>query len=85
MGIGYAGGGELGRVARRIDFHDDPDAPEANSLVPSVNVVVSNADDEILLIRRSDNQNWAVPGGAIDPGGVDGAGSRSGDGRGGWG
>jgi ADP-ribose pyrophosphatase YjhB (NUDIX family) len=55
-------------VGRRIDFYDDPGAPAANSLVPSVNVVVSNAADEILLIRRSDNQNWAVPGGAIDLG-----------------
>ncbi len=27
-------------VARRIDYHDDPSAPAANSLVPSVNVVV---------------------------------------------
>jgi ADP-ribose pyrophosphatase YjhB (NUDIX family) len=55
-------------VARRIDFYDDPTAPEANSLVPSVNVVVTNADGDVLLIRRSDNQNWAVPGGAIDLG-----------------
>lgn len=55
-------------MARRIDFYDDPAAPEANSLVPSVNVVVTNADGDVLLIRRSDNQNWAVPGGAIDLG-----------------
>jgi 8-oxo-dGTP pyrophosphatase MutT (NUDIX family) len=55
-------------VARRIDFYDDPAAPAANSLVPSVNVVVTNSDSEVLLIRRSDNQNWAVPGGAIDLG-----------------
>jgi ADP-ribose pyrophosphatase YjhB (NUDIX family) len=55
-------------VARRIDFHDDPSAPAANSLVPSVNVVVTNAGGDVLLIRRSDNQNWAVPGGAIDLG-----------------
>jgi len=55
-------------VARRIDFYDDPSAPEANSLVPSVNVVVSNPAGEVLLIRRSDNDNWAVPGGAIDLG-----------------
>jgi ADP-ribose pyrophosphatase YjhB (NUDIX family) len=34
-------------------------------MVPSVNVVVTNTADDILLIRRSDNQNWAVPGGAI--------------------
>jgi ADP-ribose pyrophosphatase YjhB (NUDIX family) len=55
-------------MARRIDFYDDPDAPTANSLVPSVNVVVTNDADEILMIRRSDNDNWAVPGGAIDLG-----------------
>jgi ADP-ribose pyrophosphatase YjhB (NUDIX family) len=55
-------------VGRRIDYYDDPDAPEANSLVPSVNVVVTNAEGEILLIRRSDNDNWAIPGGAIDLG-----------------
>jgi ADP-ribose pyrophosphatase YjhB (NUDIX family) len=55
-------------VSRRIDFYDDPTAPAANSLVPSVNVVVVNDEDSILLIRRSDNGNWAVPGGAIDLG-----------------
>jgi ADP-ribose pyrophosphatase YjhB (NUDIX family) len=57
-----------GLVARRIDFYDDPEAPPANSIVPSVNVVVVNDREEILLIRRSDNDNWAVPGGAVDLG-----------------
>jgi len=37
-------------------------------MVPSVNVVVSDGEDRILLIRRTDNGNWAVPGGAIDLG-----------------
>jgi hypothetical protein len=55
-------------VARRIDYYDDPSAPPATSLVPSVNVIVANEAAEILLIRRSDNGNWAVPGGAIDLG-----------------
>ncbi|MBB4934605.1 ADP-ribose pyrophosphatase YjhB (NUDIX family) [Lipingzhangella halophila] len=55
-------------MARRIDYYDDPQAPPANSLVPSVNVIVINEHDEVLLIRRSDNDNWAVPGGAIDLG-----------------
>ena len=55
-------------MARRIDYYDDPNAPKANSLVPSVNVVVENNKGEILLIRRADNDNWAVPGGAIDLG-----------------
>src|SRR3954453_20671071 len=55
-------------MARRIDFYDDPDAPRATSLVPSANVVVTNDDGDILLIRRSDNGNWALPGGAMDIG-----------------
>ena len=53
---------------RRIDYYDDPSAPKANSLVPSVNVVVVNDAGEILMIRRTDNDNWAIPGGAIDLG-----------------
>jgi ADP-ribose pyrophosphatase YjhB (NUDIX family) len=55
-------------VSRRIDYYDDPAAPKANSLVPSVNVVVVNDAGDVLMIRRSDNDNWAVPGGAIDLG-----------------
>lgn len=55
-------------MARRIDFYDDPNAPAPNSLVPSVNVVVTNDAGDVLFIRRSDNDNWAVPGGAIDLG-----------------
>ena len=55
-------------TARRIDFYDDPDAPAADSIVPSVNVAMTNEADEILLIRRSDNDNWALPGGAVDLG-----------------
>ena len=53
---------------QRIDYYDSPEAPRANSLVPAVNVVVVNDASEILLIRRTDNGNWAVPGGAIDLG-----------------
>ena len=55
-------------MGRRIDYYDDPEAPKANSLVPSVNVVVVNDAGDILMIQRSDNENWAVPGGAIDLG-----------------
>jgi 8-oxo-dGTP pyrophosphatase MutT (NUDIX family) len=54
--------------SRRIDYYDDPEAPEANSLVPSVNVIVVNSAGEVLMIRRTDNGNWALPGGAIDLG-----------------
>ena len=52
----------------RIDYLDDPAAPAATTIVPSANVVVTNDAGEILLIRRSDNENWALPGGAMDPG-----------------
>jgi ADP-ribose pyrophosphatase YjhB (NUDIX family) len=54
-------------TSRRIDYYDDPEAPEANSLAASVNVVVDDAGT-ILMIRRTDNGNWALPGGAIDLG-----------------
>ena len=50
-------------MARSIDYYDDLSAPEAKSLVPSVNVVVTNSAGEVLLIRRSDNDNWRWWGG----------------------
>jgi ADP-ribose pyrophosphatase YjhB (NUDIX family) len=56
-------------MGRRIDYYyDDPSAPKATTMVPSVNVIVTDDQDRILLIRRTDNDNWAVPGGAIDLG-----------------
>lgn len=55
-------------MGRRIDYYDDPSAPKANSVVPSANAVVVNDDGAILLIRRSDNDNWALPGGGMDLG-----------------
>jgi 8-oxo-dGTP pyrophosphatase MutT (NUDIX family) len=53
-------------VNRKIDYHDDPAAPEPNSLVPAVSVVVARDDGAILLICRTDNGTWALPGGAIE-------------------
>ena len=55
-------------MQRRIDYYRDPDAPAANSIVPSVNVAVTNDAGELLFVRRSDNGNWAMPGGAVDIG-----------------
>jgi ADP-ribose pyrophosphatase YjhB (NUDIX family) len=55
-------------MGRRIDYYDDPGAPAANSLVPSANVIVTNDAGQILMIKRSDNDNWAIPGGAMDLG-----------------
>src|SRR3954471_22868299 len=53
-------------MGRRIDYLDDPDAPKANSLVPSVNVGVIRDDGAVLMIHRTDNDNWALPGGAME-------------------
>ena len=55
-------------MSRRIDYDHDPAAPTATSIVPSANVAVTNDAGELLLIRRTDNGNWALPGGAVDLG-----------------
>jgi ADP-ribose pyrophosphatase YjhB (NUDIX family) len=55
-------------MSRKIDFHDDPDAPPARHIVPAVSVVITNDAGEILLIQRTDNDNWALPGGVVDIG-----------------
>jgi 8-oxo-dGTP pyrophosphatase MutT (NUDIX family) len=50
------------------DYFDDPHAPPANSLVVAVAVLVRDDKGRVLMIRRSDNQLWALPGGAQDIG-----------------
>jgi 8-oxo-dGTP pyrophosphatase MutT (NUDIX family) len=53
-------------MARRIDCYDDQDAPEPNSVVPAAVAIVAREDGAVLLIRRTDNGTWALPGGAIE-------------------
>jgi 8-oxo-dGTP pyrophosphatase MutT (NUDIX family) len=55
-------------MPRRTDYYDDPNAPKPNSTVPAASAVVVNDADEILLHRRSDNDLWSVPGGAMELG-----------------
>ncbi|GAA1163948.1 8-oxo-dGTP pyrophosphatase MutT (NUDIX family) [Kitasatospora gansuensis] len=50
----------------RRDYEDDPNAPQANSLVPAASVVVAREDGRVLLQRRTDNGQWALPGGKMD-------------------
>ncbi len=52
----------------RLDYFNDSNAPEPNSIVPSASAVVTNDEGKILLHRRSDNDLWALPGGAMDIG-----------------
>jgi ADP-ribose pyrophosphatase YjhB (NUDIX family) len=52
----------------RIEHIDNPSAPKANSLVPAASAIVTDDEDRILLIRRSDNDLWSIPGGAMEIG-----------------
>lgn len=52
----------------RIDFINDPEAPRANSVVPSVVAIVEDGQGRVLLIRKTDNNLWALPGGGHEIG-----------------
>jgi ADP-ribose pyrophosphatase YjhB (NUDIX family) len=51
-----------------IDYYHNPTASEANSLVVGSSAVVVDSRNRILLHRRSDSGNWALPGGAMEIG-----------------
>ena len=55
-------------MGRRIDYVDDPNAPKANSVVPSVVAVVRDDQARVLLIHKTDNDLWALPGGGHEIG-----------------
>lgn len=50
----------------RTEHYNDPKAPKANSIVVAVTAFVLDDQDRVLLIRRTDNSLWAIPGGAQD-------------------
>jgi ADP-ribose pyrophosphatase YjhB (NUDIX family) len=54
-------------MARR-DFYHAPDAPPANSIVVAVTAFVQDASGRLLMIRRTDNDLYAIPGGAQEIG-----------------
>jgi ADP-ribose pyrophosphatase YjhB (NUDIX family) len=51
----------------RKDFYNDPDAPTANSLVVAASAVIEEPG-KVLMIRRLDSGNWALPGGQLELG-----------------
>jgi ADP-ribose pyrophosphatase YjhB (NUDIX family) len=55
-------------LVTRTEHYYDPDAPRANSIVVAITAVVRNEAGDILLQRRTDNNLWALPGGAQDIG-----------------
>ncbi len=52
----------------RTEYYDDPQAPAANSLVPAATVFVQDEEARVLMVQRSDNGLWALPGGTMDIG-----------------
>jgi 8-oxo-dGTP pyrophosphatase MutT (NUDIX family) len=52
----------------RIDYIDDPNAPAINSVVPSVVAIVQDDEGRVLMIHKTDNDRWALPGGGHEPG-----------------
>jgi 8-oxo-dGTP pyrophosphatase MutT (NUDIX family) len=52
----------------KTDYLNDPAAPQANALVVAVAVVVRDDSGRVLLIQRTDNGLWALPGGAQEIG-----------------
>lgn len=55
-------------MSGRRDYYHDPAAPRANSLVPGASALVLDEHGRVLLQRRSDSGNWALPGGTMDIG-----------------
>jgi ADP-ribose pyrophosphatase YjhB (NUDIX family) len=52
----------------RTEHFNDPNAPEANNLVPAASAVVADQAGGILLIERTDNGLWTIPGGGMEVG-----------------
>jgi mutator protein MutT len=52
----------------RTDYFHDPTAPTPNSVKVAVSALVQDEQGRILLIRRSDNGKYSVPGGGLEAG-----------------
>jgi ADP-ribose pyrophosphatase YjhB (NUDIX family) len=52
----------------RIDHFRSSDAPAANSIVVAVTAFIQDEQGRLLLIRRTDNDLYAIPGGALELG-----------------
>jgi ADP-ribose pyrophosphatase YjhB (NUDIX family) len=52
----------------RIEYWHDPLAPKANTLVPACGTLTVDTDGRILLQRRRDTGQWALPMGKMEIG-----------------
>ncbi|NKY48389.1 NUDIX hydrolase [Nocardia cerradoensis] len=52
----------------RTDYYNDPEAPDANSIKVAVSAVVQDSAGRILMIHRTDNDKYSIPGGGLEIG-----------------
>ncbi|MFE3170406.1 NUDIX hydrolase [Amycolatopsis sp. NPDC059090] len=52
----------------RVDYYNDPNAPKANSIAVAVSAFIQDDEGRILMIRRTDNDLFAIPGGQLELG-----------------
>lgn len=52
----------------RRDYLNDPNAAKANSIAVAVSAFVQDDEGRILMIRRTDNDLYSIPGGQVEPG-----------------
>ena len=52
----------------RVDYYNDPNAPKANSIAVAVSAFIQDDQDRILMIRRTDNDLYSIPGGQLELG-----------------
>lgn len=52
----------------RVEYLNDPAAPKANTLVPACGVLAADEQGRILLQRRRDTGQWALPMGKMEIG-----------------
>ncbi|MFI5563175.1 NUDIX hydrolase [Amycolatopsis japonica] len=52
----------------RVDYLNDPNAPKANSIAVAVSVFIQDDEGRILMIRRTDNDLYSIPGGQLELG-----------------
>ncbi|MEV6388910.1 NUDIX hydrolase [Nocardia xishanensis] len=50
----------------RTEYYNDPNAPRPNSIVVAATAFVLDDTDRVLLLQRSDNGLWSIPGGGQD-------------------
>ncbi|MEQ0560333.1 NUDIX domain-containing protein [Amycolatopsis sp. NEAU-NG30] len=52
----------------RVDYYNDPNAPKANSIAVAVSAFIQDDEGRILMIRRTDNDLYSIPGGQMELG-----------------